>query len=115
MQREIIAYALEQKLGDANLLNVNIPMLPLSDIKGIKVCRQAQGNWTEEFLEAKDPRGQSYYWMSGEFHLETDDTDTDIWALNNGFVSVVPSMHDLTHHTALSTVKGLENSNNGNT
>ncbi len=109
--RQIIDYALNKKLGDAQLLNVNIPALPLADIKGIKVCKQAEGTWTEDFVESKDPRGESYYWMTGEFILESKETDTDIWALNNGYVSVVPSMHDLTHHTALASVKGLENSN----
>ncbi len=109
--KKIINYALNDSLGDASLINVNIPVLPISDIKGIKVCRQAQGNWTEDFVEAKDPRGQSYYWMTGEFILETEDKDTDIWALNNGYVSVVPSMHDLTHHTSIPSIKGLENSN----
>ncbi len=109
--RQIIEYTLNQKLGKASLINVNIPKLTIDEIKGIRVCKQAEGNWTEDFVESKDPRGQSYYWMTGEFYLESKEDDTDIWALNNGYVSVVPSMHDLTDHKAIPSIKGLENSN----
>lgn len=107
----IIEYTLDQKLGKASLINVNIPKLTIEEIKGIRVCKQAEGNWTEDFVESKDPRGQSYYWMTGEFYLESKEDDTDIWALNNGYVSVVPSMHDLTDHKAIPSIKSLENSN----
>lgn len=105
-----IAHSLIKKLldnppKDKLLLNVNIPMLPYEEIKGIKVCRQSKGNWTEEFIEGKDPRGQSYYWMTGEFYTEETATDTDIWALNNGYVSVVPSQHDLTDFKQLDKLK----------
>ncbi len=106
--KRIIQQALNKKLGTAQLLNVNIPALPLDDLKGVKVCRQAEGTWKEEFAEAQDPRGQSYYWLTGSFGIETEDPTTDIWALNNGYVSVVPSMHDLTDHKSLPGLKHLE-------
>ncbi len=105
---KIMKYTLENGLGNTKLLNVNVPKLPLDQIHGMKICRQAEGNWTEEFKEAKDPRGETYYWMTGEFKLETSDEDTDIWALGNGYVSIVPSMHDLTAHTAIDSLKTLE-------
>ena len=92
---------------DKLLLNVNIPKIPYEEIKGIKVCRQSKGNWTEEFVEGKDPRGKSYYWMTGEFYSEESATDTDIWALHNGYVSVVPSQHDLTDYKQLDKLKEL--------
>jgi len=91
--------------------SINIPTLPIDDIKGIKVCKQADGNWTEDFVESKDPRGQSYYWMTGEFIWETKDEDSDIWALKNGYVSVVPSMHDLTDYKTLESLKFMEANN----
>ena len=104
----IISHAIQHSLGDALLLNVNIPKISVEEVKGIKVCKQADGNWTEEFVESKDPRGETYYWMTGEFIWENKDEDSDIWALNNGYVSVVPSMHDLTDHKALSSIKIME-------
>lgn len=105
-----IAHTLIEKMlanppKDKLLLNVNIPRLPYEDIKGIKVCRQSKGNWTEEFIKAEDPRGQAYYWMTGEFYTEETATDTDIWALKNGYVSVVPSHHDLTDYNQLDKLK----------
>jgi len=111
--RKIIKYAFENGFGEASLLNVNIPALPIDKIQGIKICHQADGNWTQEFIESKDPRGESYYWMTGEFKLETHDEDSDIFALKNGYVSVVPSMHDLTHYEAIDDLKKLEKSING--
>jgi 5'-nucleotidase len=105
---KIMRYSLKHDFGDCLLLNVNIPKLPLGEIKGIKVCRQAEGVWKEEFVEAKDPRGQPYYWMTGSFELYTDDEDTDIWALNNGYISVVPSGHDLTFYKSIPILKSLE-------
>lgn len=105
--KEIITQVLENKLQDTLLLNVNVPNLPAEEIKGIKVCRQAEGHWAENFIENTDPAGRTYYWLSGEFTLEDDGEDTDIWALNNNYVSVVPSMHDLTAYPAVEKMKYL--------
>lgn len=101
--KKILANPQDDKL----LLNVNIPLLPYEEIKGIKVCRQSKGNWTEEFKEANDPRGEKYYWMTGAYYTEETATDTDIWALDNGYVSVVPSHHDLTDYKQLDRLKTL--------
>lgn len=109
--RKIIPQVLDKKLQQCRLLNVNIPNVSASEIKGIKICRQAKGNWVEEFIEGTDPRGHNYYWLTGEFRLEEDGdaSDTDIWALDNNYVSVVPSMSDLTEYRALESMKYLEN------
>jgi 5'-nucleotidase len=78
-------------------LNVNIPAVPKEEIKGIKICRQAKGNWKEEFEKRKDPMGKTYYWLTGIFmNHEPDSTDTDEWALANKYVSVVPVSVDMT-------------------
>lgn len=106
--RQLMAYVLEHGMQDGNLLNVNIPDLPAGEIKGLKICRQANARWVEEFHEAVDPRGQKYYWLTGRFVNEDPGTDTDIWALENGYISVVPSMHDLTNYEALRSLKAVE-------
>ncbi|MBX7241140.1 MAG: 5'/3'-nucleotidase SurE [Bacteroidia bacterium] len=95
--RTIIATALRQKFAAGQLLNVNIPNLPLEAIKGIKTTRQAAGRWVEEFDERTDPQGRKYYWLTGKFILQDDRDDSDEAALNQGFVSVTPLTHDLTH------------------
>ncbi len=85
-------------LPKATLLNVNIPQLPLDRIQGVKVCRQAVAKWEEEFIERQDPYGRNYYWLSGNFVNHDQGTDTDEWALANGYVSIVPVQYDLTAH-----------------
>ncbi|MBR9919394.1 MAG: 5'/3'-nucleotidase SurE [Bacteroidetes bacterium] len=106
--RELIKKVIDQGLNGCSLLNVNIPKIPETGIMGMKVCRQAEANWKEEFMEAKDPRGQKYYWLTGEFVASDMEPDTDLWALQNGYVSIVPSGHDLTVHNAIGQNKGLE-------
>ena len=82
------------------LLNVNFPDLSLKKIKGIKLCRQALAKWEEEFDERKDPRGRPYFWLTGKFRNYDKGEDTDEWALENGYVSVVPVSFDFTAHHA---------------
>ncbi|MBP6732408.1 MAG: 5'/3'-nucleotidase SurE [Chitinophagales bacterium] len=81
-----------------SLLNVNIPKLPLSEIKGMKIARQALAKWEEEYVERTDPFGRKYYWLTGKFVNYDQGHDTDEFALANGYVSVVPVQHDLTAH-----------------
>jgi 5'-nucleotidase len=106
--RQIIEKVLKNGMHGTLLLNVNIPKRPLSEIKGAKVCRQAEGHWAEEFIPNVDPSGRPYYWLSGRFNCEDSGEDTDIWALENGYVSIVPSMHDLTAHKAIPAMKFLD-------
>lgn len=86
-------------LPEGVCLNVNIPSVAEDQIKGVKVCRQARGNWKEEFEKRKDPMGKTYYWLTGFFqNHEPDAEDTDEWALAHNYVSVVPIQVDMTAH-----------------
>lgn len=98
----IAEQVLEHGLPQATLLNVNFPNGP--DLKGIKICRQANAKWAEEFDERKDPHGRSYYWLTGVFQNNDKGQDTDVWALDHGFVSMVPVQFDLTAHHAITTL-----------
>lgn len=104
----ITEYVLKNGIQGCKLLNVNFPKLPLDEIKGIKICRQAEGRWIEEFSEGIDPRNQKYYWLTGRFVIDDKGKDTDIYALENGYVSVVPSMHDLTNYPSIEANLGIE-------
>ena len=93
----------EKLLGGRTLdkhlcLNVNIPAVSEKLIKGIKICRQAYAKYQEEFDERKDPHGKKYYWLTGEFVNFDKGKDTDVWALKNNYVSVVPVQFDLTNY-----------------
>lgn len=96
--RKIVASLLEKKLDKHLLLNVNIPSIPQELIKGVKVCRQAYAKYEEDFEERKDPHGKKYYWLTGEFINFDKGKDTDVWALEHGYISVVPVQFDLTHY-----------------
>lgn len=106
--KEIMEYLLEYDMKNCKLLNVNIPKLPREEIQGIRICRQAEARWVERYVESVDPRGEKYYWLTGEFLNEDHDEDTDIWALTHGYLSVVPSGHDLTRYEAIEGLKVLE-------
>lgn len=106
----IVKSVLEQKLGGSQLLNVNIPKDSERGIQGIRICRQGEGVWEEEFIKAEDPRGREYYWMSGKFVAKKHDEDTDLWALENGYISVVPSTSDLTDYSQIESLKYLAKS-----
>jgi len=97
--RILVEHVLNMKQKDKHLcLNVNFPKGDDKLIKGIKICRQAYAKYEEEFDERKDPHGRRYYWLTGEFVNFDKGRDTDVWALKNNYVSVVPVQFDLTNY-----------------
>lgn len=96
--KAITKNVLENGLPQGVVLNVNFPKLSEDKIKGIKVCRQAKAHWVEEFDKRTNPQGRDYYWLTGEFVNQDQGEDTDEWALENGYVSLVPVQFDLTAH-----------------
>ena len=98
---KITLNALNNGIPKGVVLNVNIPSVRKSDIKGVKICRQAMAYWIEEFDKRKNPFGQEYYWLTGKFINEDLGEDTDEWALKNNFISIVPVKFDLTAHHAI--------------
>lgn len=97
--KTIAKQVLENGLPPGTLLNVNMPRVP--KIKGIKICRQANAKYAEEFDERTDPHKRNYYWLTGVFQNNDNGQDTDVWALDKHFVSVVPVQFDLTAHHAM--------------
>ena len=98
--KKITQEALENGMPKGTVLNVNIPKIE-GGPKGVKVCRQARGNWKEQFDKRTSPTGKEYYWLSGRFELLDKGQDTDEWALSQGYVSLVPTQFDLTAHHAI--------------
>ncbi len=91
---KMISHPIDQHL----VLNVNIPALPIKEIKGIKICNQGEGKYSDKFYEREDPFRKKYYWLYGVLEKFNKSTEDDIYALSNGFVSIVPIHIDLTHH-----------------
>ncbi len=104
----VIRAILSQPIELPLCLNINIPDLALEHIKGIRVARQNRGYWLEEFFGRSDPRGKEYFWLSGEYvNHEPSATDTDIAALDEGYVSVVPVQVDLTAYSKMEYTESL--------
>jgi len=106
--RKITKSVLENGLPEGVCINVNIPKsVKGKKLKGIKICRQAKGNWEEEFDERVDPKGRKYYWLTGKFVNYDKGEDTDEIALENHYISVVPVQYDVTAHHAISKINNI--------
>ncbi|MES2812526.1 MAG: 5'/3'-nucleotidase SurE [Bacteroidota bacterium] len=99
--KKIIEEVLQNGLPEGVVLNVNFPKLKKEEIKGIKICRQANAKYAEKFDKRQSPFGKEYYWLAGEFVCLDKGEDTDEWALKNGYISIVPVQFDLTAHHAI--------------
>ncbi len=88
-------------------LNVNIPNLPVDELKGVKVARQGRGEWIEDFVRHFHPSNKRpYYWLTGEYHdLEPESPDTDSRYLDEGYVTVQPVTVDCTDYGAMRKMK----------
>ncbi|MBE0640490.1 MAG: 5'/3'-nucleotidase SurE [Bacteroidales bacterium] len=105
---KVSGHVLEHGLPRGVCLNVNIPAIPAGDIRGMKVCRQADGAWEETFDVRQDPYNQDYFWLTGRFNERVNGHDTDLVALREGFVSVVPTHYDLTAMNAMEQLRALD-------
>lgn len=104
MGRKVVENVLANGLQRGTCLNVNFPSG--AEIKGLKVCRQADGVWAEEFEKRVDPHGGTYYWLTGYFKdHEPESEETDEWAIKNGFASVVPCKIDITDYQLMDELK----------
>lgn len=94
----VVKKVLTEGMDDRICLNVNIPKLPSDKIKGIKICRQARAYWDDTFDERADPYNKKYYWLQGSFHNHDKGDGADITALDEGYVTIVPTQYDMTAH-----------------
>ncbi len=80
-------------------LSVNVPALPADRVRGVRITRQGLCKFRESYEQREDPRGDVYYWLSGEIPTEQEDESSDVHALAQGYVSVTPLFYDLTAHS----------------
>jgi 5'-nucleotidase len=99
--KKITQQVLTKGLNKGVALNVNFPPKRNEAIKGVRICRQANAKWVEEFDERYDPNGRRYFWMAGNFVNFDKGEDNDEWAIANNYISVVPCQFDLTAHAAI--------------
>lgn len=98
--QRIVEEVLQHGLPVGTCLNVNFP--DVKDLKGVRICRQTDGVWTNEFVKSVHPRGGNYYWLTGSYRNdEPEAQDTDHWALDHGYVAITPTQIDVTAYTLM--------------
>lgn len=104
---QLVKKVLAEGLPKGVCLNVNFPAE--ESFRGFKVCRMTYGRWVDEIVTARHPRGYDYYWVVGRYQNdEPENTDTDQWALNHGYVAVTPTTMDVTAYEFLYKIKHWE-------
>lgn len=107
----LVPWFARKKFPPTHVLNVNIPNLPASEIKGIRVSRQGRRVYTDVVTEGIDPRGKKYYWVGGPYSGFDQIPDSDCVHVDQGFISLVPLKTDTTDYDLRSELKiweGLE-------
>ncbi len=105
--RKMAAFIAKNGPFTGTVLNVNVPALPESEIKGIAVTRQGQARLVENFDKRTDPRDNIYYWLAGETKFSAEeDPESDASALQKGMITITPLYYDLTCHAALADLAG---------
>ena len=99
--RQFAIKLMKEGLPPETLLNVNVPNVPLNQIKGSQLTRMGRSRFVETFDQRTDPRGNIYYWMDGQLEMLGDARGTDVYAVENGYVSYSPIWFDLTHQAVM--------------
>lgn len=102
--RKVLEQVIEHGLPGHTLLNVNIPGVPLAELKEIRTAPMGQSRWIEKFHARKDPFGNDYYWLDGEQEILDDGEHVDINLIEQHIASVTPIQLNLTDDTLLSSI-----------
>jgi 5'-nucleotidase len=103
--RDVIAQILKHPLERGTLINVNIPSLETGPVKGIRVVPQNVSQYIEKFDRRIDPRGRTYFWTSNVLDCPEPHPDTDVTALDEGYITVTPLQFDLTSAVLMEKMK----------
>jgi len=105
ISRTVCKRMMTKELERETLLNVNVPYIPEDQIKGVQITKLGIREYTESFQERKDPRGGLYYWYSGSPTNVFSEEDTDVMAIEKGYISITPIHFDLTNYRIINDIK----------
>jgi 5'-nucleotidase len=105
--RKVIGYIKENKINNNTALNINIPAVPENKIKGVSLARQSLDIHREKYERRVDPRGNVYYWLTGEFSPDESAKDTDTTLLKQNMITITPITYDLTSLKDLEKMKNI--------
>ena len=103
--QQIIRFMIESNMRKGTALNVNIPAVPPEEISGVCMTRQGTARFEESYERRNDPRGNTYFWLSGEIPVEENNPDTDSAALKENKITITPVHYDLTCDRELKRLK----------
>ena len=101
----LIRYFLKKKIKKGVTLNINLPDISYDKTKGVKLCRQGKGKWVEKITTSNK---HSECIITGHFEAEENNVNTDIWALDNSYISLVPIQVDMTNYDFIEKNKDIE-------
>ncbi len=112
--KTLMSHLEQHPLTEAVLLNINIPPVPTAEIAGVKITRQGIRRYFDTFQKRVDPRGKTYYWLSGEvvqdleqpeqLHLPPE-IETDVQAIKRNYITIVPLQFNLTSAVGIYNLK----------
>lgn len=104
--REVLGLILADGAPERTVLNVNMPGIPRSELRGIRVTHQSRTSYRELYEKRKDPWGRAYFWITGQMTRDFEqEPDSDLRALKDGYVSITPVHFDLTHYDAMPALR----------
>ena len=98
---KILQQLINHPLPKDTLLNINVPDIPLNELKGYRATRLGQRHKSEPVIKSEDPRGRKIYWVGPPGSEQDAGPGTDFDAIKNGYVSVTPLQLDLTRYESL--------------
>ncbi len=102
----LVKHVCKDPLPKDTILNVNVPDLPMAEVRGFQVTRLGTRHVAEPTIKAVDPRGRKIYWIGQPGPEEDAGPGTDFYAVNMGYVSITPLQLDLTHYKAFEQLSG---------
>ncbi|HEY9787748.1 MAG TPA: 5'/3'-nucleotidase SurE, partial [Candidatus Obscuribacterales bacterium] len=94
-------------LKERSLYNINVPNVPLAEIKGVRATEAGIRLYNDFFEKRIDPRGKVYYWLTGHAIDQNESEKSDVFAVLNNFVSITPVAFNMTDHQALEMISAL--------
>ncbi|MBE0369432.1 5'/3'-nucleotidase SurE [Pseudoalteromonas aurantia] len=98
---DIIKQLQSHPLPKDQIININVPDIPLDELKGVKVCRLGKRHKAETMTKQTDPWGREVFWYGTLGHESDAGLGTDFHAINQGYAAVTPLKVDMTAHESL--------------
>jgi len=104
-------WIMENGLPEGAIFNINVPDNPEQDLEKFLFTSQGYNRFSENVVRKEDPRGKSYFWIGGERITYSGDTQTDVGAVTEGYISITPLHADMTNYRELESLKNFHPDN----